>query len=204
MSHTKGKPGDPDRPSRPNELRVRGIDPQKWAVAAVWDKAKHSSSTAIDSPRSKRPPDGARFGYIAGIVTDGKTDMTPVTEALHSAASSRKGPVPYPDADLLFLGDLLTEAEQQQLKTAREFFQSEVRTIAVEYWNRAEFPFELLPKLATLQLSGGKTESHLLAGLIQMELARADTSVSTFFGVHHDYLNGETFRMDGALRMAPR
>src|SRR5665647_2012903 len=95
---------------------------------------------------------------------------------------------PYPDADLIFVADLLSVGEQERLAAARAFFRSEVRSIAVEYWNRAEFPFCLLPKLAEQNLSGigeGRT-GHLLNGLLQMELTRADTSVSTFFGVHHE------------------
>lgn len=94
--------------------------------------------------------------------------------------------VPYPEADLLFLRDLLTVEEQDRLEAARTFFQGEVRPIAVDFWNRAEFPFDLLPKLAAQQVNAGRITSPLLSGLIQMELTRADTSISTFFGVHHE------------------
>ncbi|KGJ72395.1 acyl-CoA dehydrogenase [Cryobacterium roopkundense] len=95
---------------------------------------------------------------------------------------------PYPTGDLLFVTDLLSEQEQERLARARAFFQAEVRPIAVDYWNRAEFPFELLPKLAAQNLSGigSHVTSHLLTGLLQLELTRADTSISTFFGVHHE------------------
>lgn len=93
---------------------------------------------------------------------------------------------PYPEGDLLFLTDLLSGSDLKHYQAARAFFQREVRPIAVDYWNRAEFPFELLPKLAAQQISGLSTSSHLLSGLVQMEFARADTSISTFFGVHHE------------------
>jgi glutaryl-CoA dehydrogenase len=113
--------------------------------------------------------------------------MVPLKEGLDSPVPPRTtaDTVPYPEADLLILKDLLTEEEQERLASARSFFQSEVRPIAVEYWNRAEFPFALLPKLAA-QLGGRGPTSHLLSGLIQMELTRADTSISTFYGVHHE------------------
>jgi len=97
-------------------------------------------------------------------------------------------PPPYPTADLLFVTDLLSAEEQRRLTAARTFFQTEVRPLAVDFWNRAAFPFELLPKLAAANLSGlgpGDT-TPLLTGLLQMELTRADTSVATFFGVHHE------------------
>jgi glutaryl-CoA dehydrogenase len=102
----------------------------------------------------------------------------------HAPASAE----PYPRADLLFVDDLLTADERERLHSAREFFQSEIRPIAVDYWNRAAFPFEILPRLAAQHLVGQRLTpgSHLLMGLIQLELTRADTSISTFFGVHNE------------------
>ncbi|SDK30160.1 glutaryl-CoA dehydrogenase [Cryobacterium psychrotolerans] len=116
-----------------------------------------------------------------------------ITAENPAAPATQTGPTapdqpPYPDADLLFIDQLLSDAERRRLAAARAFFQAEVRPIAVEHWNRAEFPFAILPKLASQNLSGvgaGGT-SPLLSGLLQMELARADTSISTFFGVHHE------------------
>lgn len=97
-------------------------------------------------------------------------------------------PVPYPDADLLFVDDLLTPVEAERLRDLRALFQQKVRPIAAEYWNRGEFPFELMPILAEQNLVGLglRHGSHLLTGLVQMELTRADTSVATFFGVHNE------------------
>jgi glutaryl-CoA dehydrogenase len=96
--------------------------------------------------------------------------------------------VPYPTADLLGVDSLLTQVESERLAHVREVFQSTIRPIAVDYWNRGEFPYEILPGLAELDLVGGgvKSGSHLLNGLVHMEMTRADTSVGTFFGVHNE------------------
>jgi glutaryl-CoA dehydrogenase len=96
--------------------------------------------------------------------------------------------LPYPDADFLYVDDLLTPAESERLKFLRGLFQEVVRPVATGFWNRAEFPFELLPVLAEQNLVGLglRHGSHLLTGLVQMELTRADTSVGTFFGVHNE------------------
>ncbi len=104
------------------------------------------------------------------------------------ATAKKPAAVPYPDADLLFIDDLLTPAEAERLRDLRALFQAKVRPIAVDYWNRGEFPFELLPVLAEQNLVGLglRHGSHLLTGLVQMELTRADTSVGTFFGVHNE------------------
>jgi glutaryl-CoA dehydrogenase len=105
-----------------------------------------------------------------------------------SATTPATRPVPYPDADILFVDDLLTPVEAERLRDLRRLFQEKVRPIAVDYWNRGEFPFELLPILAEQNLVGLglRHGSHLLTGLVQMELTRADTSVGTFFGVHNE------------------
>ena len=56
---------------------------------------------------------------------------------------------------------------------------------------RAEFPFELVPKIAELGISGGTVQGYgspgmsaVAAGLVAAEWARADGSVGTFYGVH--------------------
>jgi glutaryl-CoA dehydrogenase len=105
-----------------------------------------------------------------------------------AAATPATVPAPYPDADLLFIDDLLTPVEAERLRDLRRLFQEKIRPIAVDYWNRGEFPFELLPILAEQNLVGLglRHGSHLLTGLVQLELTRADTSVGTFFGVHNE------------------
>jgi NAD(P)-dependent dehydrogenase (short-subunit alcohol dehydrogenase family) len=59
------------------------------------------------------------------------------------------------------------------------------------------------PMLATV---GDDFRANLAAGVpFPKRLARPDEYADLVsFIVEHDYLNGETFRMDGALRMAPR
>jgi glutaryl-CoA dehydrogenase len=105
-----------------------------------------------------------------------------------TTSTLRTDAVPYPDADLLFVDDLLTPVESERLHFLRDLFQRTVRPIAVEHWNRASFPVEILPILAEQNLVGLglRHGSHLLTGLVQMELTRADTSVGTFFGVHNE------------------
>lgn len=121
--------------------------------------------------------------------------MTPLKEESTTVTQGNSKTPPYPDGDILFVADLLPQEERKQYHAARSFFQSEVRPIAPDYWNRAEFQFELLPKLAAQQLSTLNTSSRLLTGLIQMEFARADTSISTFFGVHHELVTTAIYEL---------
>jgi glutaryl-CoA dehydrogenase len=94
-------------------------------------------------------------------------------------------------SDLYRTDDLLTDEERAVRDRVRRFCVEEVRPVINGYWERAEFPFPLLPKLAGLGVCGGTTEGYgcpgfspLAAGLVAMELARGDGSVSTFHGVH--------------------
>ncbi|SEG74061.1 glutaryl-CoA dehydrogenase [Thermomonospora echinospora] len=87
--------------------------------------------------------------------------------------------------------ELLSEQERETLLRVREFLREEVVPIANEYWARAEFPLELVKGYADLGIAGlaydetpGPRPSSLLSGFLAMEMARADPSMATFYGVH--------------------
>src|ERR1043165_3303371 len=93
--------------------------------------------------------------------------------------------------DFYLLDERLTDEERAIRDRLREFCDREVVPIINGYWERAEFPFELVPKIAALQMAGGTIEGYgcpgmsaTAAGLVSMEWARADGSIGTFFGVH--------------------
>jgi glutaryl-CoA dehydrogenase len=93
--------------------------------------------------------------------------------------------------DYYRLDDLLTDEQRELRRRVRTFMDQEVRPIINPYWERAEFPHELVPKLAQLNIAGFQIPgygcpgmSNVTAGLVIMELARGDLSMSTFTGVH--------------------
>lgn len=92
--------------------------------------------------------------------------------------------------DFYLFDDLLTEEERDYRDRVRIFCDTEVTPIINGYWERGEFPFELLPKMAALNICGGPIQgygcpgmSSVAAGLIGAELARGDGSICTAFGV---------------------
>ncbi|WP_028281326.1 acyl-CoA dehydrogenase family protein [Arthrobacter sp. H5] len=93
-----------------------------------------------------------------------------------------------PSADFFGFEALLSAAEQAKLQDVRDFLAKDVAPYAADWWNRAEFPTDVLPKLAALNLSTPAQQgySHLFSGMVIAELTRADTSLATFFMVHHD------------------
>jgi glutaryl-CoA dehydrogenase len=73
----------------------------------------------------------------------------------------------------------------------RVWCDTEVSPIAAEYWESAEFPFDLVAGYAALGIAGGSITgdgcpglSPLAEGMIAAELARGDGSISTLNAVH--------------------
>jgi glutaryl-CoA dehydrogenase len=98
---------------------------------------------------------------------------------------------PPASTDFYRIDDLLTATEREVRDRVRAFCDKDVTPIINDYWERAEFPFELVPKLAALNLAGGTIEGYgcpglstVAAGLVGMELGRGDGSICTFLGVH--------------------
>ena len=101
--------------------------------------------------------------------------------------------LPYADGDFYGFEQLLTDKERDRLAEIREFLAREVKPIAVDCWNRGEFPMELIPKLAEIDLVSPVRRqgySNLFAGLVHAEVTRADTSIATFMGVHDGLFTG--------------
>ncbi|MGO4188320.1 acyl-CoA dehydrogenase family protein [Pseudarthrobacter sp. TAF60_1] len=93
-----------------------------------------------------------------------------------------------PTADFFDFESLLNPKERAKLAELREFLATEIAPHASDWWNKAEFPAHILPKLAALELStpAQRGYSNLFAGLVIAEMTRVDTSIATFFLVHHD------------------
>jgi glutaryl-CoA dehydrogenase len=99
---------------------------------------------------------------------------------------------PFADADLMYIADLLPAAERERYADMREFLQSAVRPASIDYWNREEFPFGLVAELGKRGLGQLQTDgtSKLFKGLMYVEVARADVSLSALVGIHNELIVG--------------
>jgi glutaryl-CoA dehydrogenase len=97
-------------------------------------------------------------------------------------------------ADFYDYESLLLDEEREILLKARAFLRKEIKPLVNDSWAKGEFPEELIGKfrgsgLAALAYEGyGEHQpaaSHLLGGMLAMEMTRTDASVATFFGVHN-------------------
>ncbi|HVD28578.1 MAG TPA: acyl-CoA dehydrogenase family protein [Mycobacteriales bacterium] len=92
--------------------------------------------------------------------------------------------------DYFVLRDQLGEQELDYLLRVREFVDGEVLPVIGDYWERAEFPFDLVRKLGKLGVVGDGIAGYgcppmspVAAGLVHMELNRGDGSLGTSLGV---------------------
>ena len=110
----------------------------------------------------------------------------PVTQELLEGLARARG------TDYFLMKEQLTPHEAQILAQVREFGEEQILPIVNAYWEHGEFPFELIPKFATLNIVGDhnlrdhgcNAMTAVGAGLVMMELSRIDTSIATFFAVH--------------------
>ncbi|MFF3562791.1 acyl-CoA dehydrogenase family protein [Streptomyces sp. NPDC002574] len=111
------------------------------------------------------------------------TDVTPLTQVDDQL-----------EADFYMYQSLLSGEELEILLGARAFLCKEIKPLVNEYWAKAEFPTEYIEKFRSSGLAAMPYEgygahkpavSHLLSGMLAVELGRVDASTATFFGVHN-------------------
>jgi glutaryl-CoA dehydrogenase len=114
--------------------------------------------------------------------------------------SGKPKEIPPVNGDFYELGKSLPLNEREIQLRVREFMEREIKPIANDYWNRAEFPMHIIPKMAELGIAGLTYQGYgcpghsaLLEGFIAMEMARVDTSISTFFGVQSGLAMGSIY-----------
>ncbi|HEX5168834.1 MAG TPA: acyl-CoA dehydrogenase family protein [Cyclobacteriaceae bacterium] len=112
----------------------------------------------------------------------------------------KKYEFPEIDGDFYDLHALLTQEERTIQLQVREYMTTEIKPIVNSYWLKDEFPHQIIPQMAKLNICGLTYEgygcpgrSSLLEGFLAMEMARVDTSVSTFFGVQSGLAMGSIY-----------
>lgn len=136
---------------------------------------------------------------MVGLVSKmSEEDLSKMMGMLKGSGKSKE--IPAINGDFYQLGKSLPDKEREIQLKVREFMEREIKPIANEYWNRAEFPMHIIPKMAELNIAGLTYQGYscpghsaLLEGFIAMEMARVDTSISTFFGVQSGLAMGSVY-----------
>src|SRR5699024_8694973 len=139
------------------------------------------------------------MGKLISKVTEmSESDLKKMMKMLDGGGADREPP-PI-DGDFYDLSDKLSPEERAIQLKVREFMETEVEPITNEYWQKAQFPKHLIPKMAELDICGLTLEgygcpnkSNVLQGFIAQEMARIDPSFSTFFGVQSGLAMGAIY-----------
>jgi glutaryl-CoA dehydrogenase len=102
--------------------------------------------------------------------------------------------------DFYQVSAILSAEDQALLGRVRDFMQEQVEPIINDYWMRGEFPHQLVPGIAELNIAGLSYQGYgcsgkstLLDGFVAMEIARVDPSIATFCGVQSGLAMGTLY-----------
>jgi glutaryl-CoA dehydrogenase len=106
--------------------------------------------------------------------------------------------------DFYLLEQMLDSDGRELLQRVRTFMEKSVQPVINHYWVREEFPHELIGEMRSLGIAGLSYDGYdcpggslnqrcLLDGMIAMEIARVDSSIATFLGVHSGLAMGSIY-----------
>ncbi|MFA5608250.1 MAG: acyl-CoA dehydrogenase family protein [Leucobacter sp.] len=94
------------------------------------------------------------------------------------------------NSDFYAVDDFLDDEDRALVARVRGFVDGEVLPVINDYWEAADFPYQILPRLGELGIVGTAIEGYgcpgltrLQTGLVAMELSRGDGSVNTLNAV---------------------
>jgi glutaryl-CoA dehydrogenase len=101
------------------------------------------------------------------------------------------------DCDYYDVDEYLNDDDRALITRVRAFVDTQVTPVINEYWEKADFPYQLLPALAELGIVGTAVKGYgapgltrLQTGLVAMELSRGDGSVNTLNAVQSGLVIG--------------
>lgn len=119
-----------------------------------------------------------------------------------TGGGGHKKELPPVNGDFYNIASMLSPEEQALQLKVRTFMETEIQPIVNDHWTRSAFPFEIIPKLAELNICGGTFKgygpldySFVMEGVIAMEMARVDCSIATFFGVQNGLAMGSIYTL---------
>ncbi|MCB9157496.1 MAG: acyl-CoA dehydrogenase family protein [Caldilineaceae bacterium] len=172
---------------------------QSASSEASTHKADSGAENNLDHElvaKLSRKVDLARLAQAAEELDAGELEAL-VRQAVRRSRPHQPPPI---NGDYYDVTADLTPQEAAYQKQIRHFLEQEARPIINEYWERGEFPKELIRPIGqllcdTLDADGYQFPhpSPLMSGILSLELGRTEPSVSTFIGVHRSLCMGTIF-----------
>src|SRR5581483_4919874 len=175
-AHAAAADADHRRPGRP--AHPAGQRPPHAPAHPRFPAAPAPGRASCPGDRGSRAGPGRIW-----LSQRGRDDVTPVT-----------------DADFYLLEQTLEPSGRDLLHRIRSFLEKEVQPVINQYWIREEFPHDIVAEMRSLGIAGLSYDGYgcpgggcLLDGMLAMELARVDSSIATFFGVHSGLAMGSIY-----------
>lgn len=137
---------------------------------------------------------------MASVARMDDNQLNGLMKMLTSRGNKKK--LPPVDGDFYDISSRLSAEDRALQLKVRAFMEKEIQPIVNEYWLKAEFPFEIIPKFRELNICGVTYDgygcpnrSYLMEGIIAMEMARVDASIATFFGVQSGLAMGSIYML---------
>lgn len=137
---------------------------------------------------------------MASVAKMDDNQLNGLMKMLTSRGSKKK--LPPIDGDFYDISSRLNAEDRALQLKVRAFMEKEIQPLVNEYWLKAEFPFEIIPKFRELNICGVTYDgygcpnrSYLMEGIIAMEMARIDASIATFFGVQSGLAMGSIYML---------
>ena len=130
-----------------------------------------------------------------------KMDEKQLQMAMKMLTGNKKKKDPPPiNADFYAVEEKLSVEDRALQLRVRAFLEAEVKPIVNNYWLHDDFPFEIIPKLAELNVCGYVYKGYgcaggtsLMDGIIASEFGRIDPSIATFLGVQSGLAMGSIY-----------
>ena len=139
------------------------------------------------------------LGAVLGAVSKMDENQLKMAMKMLTSSNKKKDP-PAINADFYDLSAKLSPEDRALQLKIRAFLETEIKPIVNNYWLHDEFPFEVIPKLAALNVCGYVYEgygcaggSSLMDGIIASEFGRVDPSIATFLGVQSGLAMGSIY-----------
>ena len=139
------------------------------------------------------------LGEVIGAVS--KMDEKQLQMAMKMLTGSKKKKESPPiNADFYGVEHKLSAEDNALKMKVRAFLETEIKPIVNNYWLHDDFPFEIIPKLAELNICGYVYDGYgcaggtsLMDGIIASEFGRIDPSIATFLGVQSGLAMGSIY-----------
>ncbi|HLZ86707.1 MAG TPA: acyl-CoA dehydrogenase family protein, partial [Puia sp.] len=131
-------------------------------MASVFSKLKQAYHLFKEVDLDQLGRLASKVDLPAVLKTVGKMDerqLQGLLKMLGGGAHARKE-LPAIEGDFYHLAHLLTDEQRALQLKVRAFMETEIKPIVNRYWLKGEFPHEIIPRLASLNICGVTYEGY--------------------------------------------